>query len=662
MLLLLCAFAFGQKAPIKFGTLPMEDLQMTVYAPDSSASAVVLTDFGESKIEYNQMKGFILYFERILRIKILTKEGLQKSNLEIPLYRSGSTSEKLNGLKGITYNLENGKIVETKLGKDGRFEERYDSNIDLVKITMPNVREGSVIDITYTVESEFFMHFQDWEFQSDIPVRLSEYRASIPEYFKYQQYMQGYIALTANERKDRAASIILQSKERTEGKVTQTTFDTHKIDLSVTDYRWVAQNVPAFREEPFITTYKDYISKINFELASIHMPQQPVKNVLGSWDEISRKFDEDSDFGGAVTGNGFLKKVVEGIVSETTPEEERVAMIYQYVKENYAWDGRSRMYLSNPLKKVMDEKKGSSAELNLLLLSMLEKANLKVRPVLISTRDHGFVREQMPVSNQFNTVIGAAFIGDKYILLDATERLLPVGVLPERCLNGRGLVVSKDGYQWINLEPKTKSKRVVSAEMTMAEGSLSGKIKMEYSGYNALAKRKLYLGKGKEEYLKDLTSGKQWELANSQFENVENISKGLIEQHELTLGENIVESGDVVYIDPFVSGKLHSNPFKSEKREYPVNYGSPLEETYLFKFKVPSTHKIEQLPTTKVFALPENGGRYTLSVSQTNDVIIITSIFAINKGLFSQTEYANLREFYNQVVAKQAEQIVLKKI
>jgi len=39
----------------------------------------------------------------------------------------------------------------------------------------------------------------------------------------------------------------------------------------------------------------------------------------------------------------------------------------------------------------------------------------------------------------------------------------------------------------------------------------------------------------------------------------------------------------------------------------------------------------------------------------------ITSSLNINRSLFSQVEYPNLREFYNVMVAKQAEQIVLKK-
>ncbi|KXK24906.1 MAG: hypothetical protein UZ12_BCD005001772 [Bacteroidetes bacterium OLB12] len=49
------------------------------------------------------------------------------------------------------------------------------------------------------------------------------------------------------------------------------------------------------------------------------------------------------------------------------------------------------------------------------------------------------------------------------------------------------------------------------------------------------------------------------------------------------------------------------------------------------------------------------------NISYSNGAIILTSIFAINRTLFNQADYAVLREFYNQVVAKQAEQIVLKK-
>ena len=65
--IILCVSA--QKTPIKFGKIDMSDLQMEVYNLDTSAAAVVLCDYGhfDSKI---------FKFQRIIRIKILKKEGL----------------------------------------------------------------------------------------------------------------------------------------------------------------------------------------------------------------------------------------------------------------------------------------------------------------------------------------------------------------------------------------------------------------------------------------------------------------------------------------------------------------------------------------------------------------------------------------------------------
>ena len=77
LLAAVCAVTCGysQKAPLKFGDIPMEALTMKVYPADSSAEAVVLMDYGVSTIEYNQNAGFQLFFDRIRRIKILTEGG-----------------------------------------------------------------------------------------------------------------------------------------------------------------------------------------------------------------------------------------------------------------------------------------------------------------------------------------------------------------------------------------------------------------------------------------------------------------------------------------------------------------------------------------------------------------------------------------------------------
>lgn len=660
--LLFPIIAYSQKPPTKFGEVTLDDLKMTHYEKDSSAAALVLVDYGESMIQYDQSNGFTLQFERLTRIKILTKDGLDWANFSIPLYHDGSDDEKVVGLKGVTYNLENGKVIETKLKNDAVFKEKQDANIDITKVTMPNVKVGSVIELTYSVRSDFIFNFQDWEFQSTIPTVWSEYRARIPEYFHYDKYMQGYIQLAVNEESQVPTSITLISKERAGERTTQTTFNTDKINLQEYRFRWAAKDIPAFKPEPFITTSIDYISKINFELAFTQYPNQPIKKYMGSWEDINKQYAESPEFVGEITGNGFLKRIAEEITAGTATQEDKIGAITNYVKFNVVWDGTSRKFISRPLKRVLEEKKGSSAEINLLLASLLDKADIKVSPVLLSTRNHGFVRESTPISSQFNYVICLAVVGDKSFLLDATERLLPTGMLPERCLNGNGFLVSKDGYQWVKLQSNTKSRTVVNADLKLdGSGDLIGKLQIDRGGYDALTNRKKYQSKDEAEYVKDFLAGRSWEVTKTEIGNVKDINQPLKETYELIINEHVVSTPDALYFNPLLVHKIEENPFKLETREYPVDYSSAFERIYMCRISMPEGYRVDELPQAKVLALPANAGRFTYSVTQAGNLLNVVSNFQINKSIFTQAEYPNLREFYNQVVAKQAEQIVLKK-
>jgi hypothetical protein len=661
LLLAISFCATAQKPPIKFGDVKIEDLQMKVYEKDSSASAVILADFGESTITYNQLSGFKLTFERITRIKILNKNGLDWANFEIQLYHDGADAEKVSNIKGITHNLDGTKMTETKVGSDGIFKEKSDANVDIVKVTFPNVREGSVVEISYTITSDFLVHFQGWTFQSRIPTVWSEYRAGIPEFFNYDKYTQGYIRLEVVEQKNAAKAITLSSFERSDNpRNLSSTPQTENIDYQEIRYRWAAKDVPAFKDEPYMTTYRDFISKLNFELSFIKMPNQPMKPMLGSWEEINNKFD--AIYSEEIKGNNFLKKTVEEITAGAATPEEKVSAIVNYIKQNINWDGHSTKFTNNPMKKVLEEKKGNSAEINLLLASMLEKAEIPVGAVLLSTRDHGMIRQATPASTQFNYVICAVTIGDKITLLDATEKLLPANLIPKRCLNNIGFMIGMPAFTWINLESKFKTRSVTSADLTLSpEAELSGKLKLDNNGYAALTKRKNYLSQSEQEYLKDFIGAHAWDHKSIEVQNADNTSSNFIEVHQLAINENITTAGDVVYIDPFLVNGIKTNPFKSQTREYPVDFGSPEEQMYSFKLTMPENYQVDEVPQTKVFMLPENSAKYVYSVSVNGNIISITSILSINRSLFTQTEYEGLREFYNQVVAKQSQQIVLKK-
>jgi hypothetical protein len=627
---------YGQKSPAKYGDIPMTDIKMTVYDQDTTAAAVVLFDYGQSYVTVNAGTPMI-NIERHTRIKILKKEGLDWANGSILTYHEGTEEEKVIGLKATSYNMEGGKVLETKMGKDNIFKEKFNKSWNKQKFTIPNVKVGSVIEYTYKKSSEFIVNFPNWAFQKRIPTRYSEYWAMFPKIFKFQQYMQGYVPITTYEVNEQMY-----------------------FGENVVAHHWISKNVPAFSEEEYMTTEDDFISQINFALALIDLPERTIE-IMGTWKKLNDDLIDAESFGGVLKGAGFLKDQVEQITKGMTEPAQKIMAISDWVKANVTWDGEMD-YLADPLRRVVEKKKGTVGDVNLLFGSMLQKAGFTVDMVLLSTRDHGFIREAYPMRRQFNYVICQLRMDGKTLLLDATEKYLPYDILPSRCLNGKGLVISATNSTWVDITTKGKARTVVSADLALdGSGELKGKLQYNRDGYDAQQARASYFDKGEEKYVKDFLSARSWNVAKTEFTDMKDLTKQAREVHELSIAEHTNVAGDIIYINPFVATQMVENPFNAEARKYPINFGMAVEKTYMCKITLPEGYQIDEIPQNKLIALPGGAGRYTYNISQMGNVVNLTSTFIITRVLFGQDEYKPLREFYGQVVAKQAEQIVLKK-
>ncbi len=135
-----------QAQEIKFGKVSMEELTEKYNSKDSLSDATYLYKYRKTYFMYSKDKGFELVTEFHNRLKIYSKEGFDYATKKINLYKEGSSKEKVSGLKGVTYNLHEGEIVESKLRKDGEFEIELSRYHDQKSFTMPNVKEGSVIE------------------------------------------------------------------------------------------------------------------------------------------------------------------------------------------------------------------------------------------------------------------------------------------------------------------------------------------------------------------------------------------------------------------------------------------------------------------------------------------------------------------------------------
>ncbi|HEY0610774.1 MAG TPA: DUF3857 domain-containing protein, partial [Chitinophaga sp.] len=191
-----------EKNKIKFGRISPEDFQKTSYDLDTGAHAVILADIGSSEFEAEQSY-FRLVYKRHRRVKILDKTGYDAATEELYLRKFGSNREdKVSGLKAATYNLENGKVVETELESKSVFTEALDENFIRKKFTLPAVKEGSIIEYSYTIYSPSTYYLKAWSFQGEYPCLWSEYTVGIPEFFDYIFIAQGYHKFESKTRED----------------------------------------------------------------------------------------------------------------------------------------------------------------------------------------------------------------------------------------------------------------------------------------------------------------------------------------------------------------------------------------------------------------------------------------------------------------------------
>lgn len=653
----------SQKPPIKFGNVPLDQLKMKLYEKDTNANAVILADYGTSRFDYGNDQ-FQVIFERHVRIKIINKDGYNWADHEVILYNNESRKEVFSGLKGMTYNMDGSKEEKTKLEKESIFNEKVDDNYDKVKFTMPNVKEGSIIEFTYSIRSDFYFNYRGWQFQYQIPVVWSEYRASFIEYYSYQKNFQGYIPMFIQEQESGRQSFTIRVQGQNNAlSGTRTSSYTKDYDAQNVTNRWVAKDVPAFISEPYMTTSKNFISMVSFELESTNFPNEPVKYLRGTWEEVNNQFLSYDFFGGKVESSGFLKKELENVISDQDTDEEKVMKIYAFVKEKVKWNGSKTKYLANNLKRPFDEGEGSSAEINLLLTSMLQKADIQADPVIISTRDHGMVRTHIAVSSQFNYVICKVQMGDKVILLDATEPYLPISALPERCLNGKGYVISETNHGWIDIPATFNKSTKVAGEINISEaGELSGVLNFNFEGYNGLSERKKFFIKGQEDFFADLKSNSKWDIEKIEVENEKEYDKPFVVKYDADINTGVESLGDIIYLDPLLSSKYEKNPFSLEKREYPIDFSCPIEEVFYVTYILPEGYQLETPIKPFALLLPDGAGRFDYSVMMNGDKLVVLSKLKIYKTLFVMNEYPYIKEFFAHIVAKQNEQLVLKKV
>jgi hypothetical protein len=662
-----------QKPAIKFGKIDPLELEMKFYDRDSNAHAVILGDYGRTIFFYfdtkvtsqteHQAKGFQIIFSHYFRIKIFDNNAFQWADVEIPLYHTASGKEVVSKLNAVTYNLEGGDIKKSKLTKDMIFTEEIDKNWEKMKFSMPDIKEGSIFEVEYSITSDFVGNLPDWKFQFSIPVVRSQYEVIIPEYYNYNQTHKGYFPIQT-EKRSQGNKITLTYVQKAEGISVKEATYTEDINYMEDIYLFTAENIEAFPSEQYITTIDNYNAEIEFELASRKFPNQPVESYSNTWETINRVLLEDEDFGLQLTRTGFLKDDAAELSSKYPDKLVRMQAVFDFIKQKVKWNERNGKYTSAPLNRIYQNGSGNAADINLLLVCMLNESGIKAAPVVLSTRNNGIIHPAHASLNRINYVVATAIVDADTFLLDATEPYSIINLLPPRCLNGDGRLVDDKSGRWIELQGNT-SKIQKSYELVLdQEGNFTGKNsnkRTDYYGYNFRKDVKSY--SDESEYIKKIQEeNPNLKITEWTIRNLDSLHLPVLDEYQCIITSHCEKAGDLMLFSPMFFEATGENPFKLEERKYPVEINYPSTEQHLIQIKIPDGYRIESIPTSVRISLSDNAASFTYNLVNLQDRIMCSSKLDINKTLFLPEEYAELKLFFNTFIAKQAEQVVLKKM
>ncbi|WP_129713617.1 DUF3857 domain-containing protein [Pedobacter sp. SYP-B3415] len=647
-------FAQSQTTPktFKFGKVDPAEFNVRAAGADSAAAAIKIFDIGNGYFEINSLTGgFAFVYERHFRYKINNKNAYDLANFEISLFRgSGTSKETVDNLEAATYNLENGKVVAVKMAKDARFTENVDRFRSIKKYTLPNVKEGSIIEYKLRIKSDYIFTLRDWSFQGSYPTLYSEYSISIPEYFRYKVNPTGFFPIQVVKNESVNASYYISGA----GSVGTTALFT----------KYVVENAPAVKDESFITALSDYTAKIEFELLSTNFPGEFYRDYTGNWGKIIADLYADESFGGYAKKSGFTRSIVTELIKNDTADKDRIRHIFNYVQKNMKWNGSHQMYSSfTNVKSAMEKKTGNSADINLALLALLSEAKIEASPVLLSTRPNG-AHPGYPMLSKFDNIVIEAVAGKETYLLDATGPENYPGMIGAVSLNHTGLRVGSSAG-WISLEASSPARKTYMYNLTLGtDNKLSGTLFHYNSGHSGVSRRTGYRKAANEaDFLKSFKSEKPGlNILKYKVDALDNLHETLIETMDITIDEQVEEAGNLVYFNPLLFERTKENPFKLEERKFPVDFAYPSEEVYKIMVSYPVGYKIEKTPKSEIFKLKDNSAAFTFIFNEQDNQILITSKIAINKSLFSPEEYHDLKELFKNIVSKQAEQIVFKKI
>ena len=625
----------------RFGKVSKEELEMTEYKPDSAAVAVVLYENRNIQVDLSAGGAFVKDVDVHMRIKILKEEGTEWGDFSVMKYVSQSVPEIVTGIEVVTYNLENDKVVPTKMSREFIYTEDVSSSFQKISFYAQEVKVGSVIEMKYSIHSDRFWEIDDVYFQKTIPVNWVESQVSIPGFFTFNKKLHG--------------SLPVQYDSKLEPK----NLFGYQYEMVVD--KFVAVDLPAFKYEPYIYYPRQYFSFVTYDIRSLRLPGMDTKYYGVSWDDVDNTY-VNSQIMTRFRAQCQFKEQVAALPEEGT-DIEKIASAVSLVKDNVVWDEKYKVF-PEPVGQVVKARSGSNADINCLIAGCLREMGYTVDMVLIKMRSSGMLLDFQPERNPYDTFIlrVTGSDGSQYYL-DGGSPHGYINVLPPDLLVTNARIVRPNvPGEWVDLTRLTRNGTTMTVATTLTDDlRLSGEYTCKETGNTSYSTKESYSESDDEQdYISEIETDLAIEIDDITFGQMKEYSSS--SQTEYKFHKDLDASGDFVYINPFLV-KFHSaDTFQSLQREFPIDFPFTYSLTYIFTFTVPEGYAVDQIPENRIFKFQPLASTARCSCTVNGNTVQMVYNFSQNKMVCGPEYYQDIRSYWKLLADIYDVVLVLKKL
>jgi Domain of Unknown Function with PDB structure (DUF3857) len=626
-----------------FPPLAPEDLKMTSEPKAPGAPAIILY----REVDRNDGGRQALVNETVYyRFKILTEEGRQHGNVEIPYFKNGDIPDDMN-IKGRTIKPD-GSVVDF----DGKVFEKSLIKTRGIKVlaktfTLPAVEPGCVIEYSYTVfmPRSFVSH---WIVNESLFTRKAR--------FTLNPYRGGLVATDA--------ITLHQSWQNLPPGVQPTSGADGTVSMEVSD-------IPAFQSEDFMPPPNELKARVDFSYQSGRAESDPAL----FWKRVGTT--RDAQLESFIGKHKKIDEAVAQIVSPNDPPEMKLRKLYARVQQirNTSYELKKTAQEEKREKEKIDENVedvwkrgyGNHTQLDWLFLALARAAGFEAYGCWVASRAEYFFTTTTQQSGHLNEPVVLVKLNGQDIFLNPGAPFAPFGVLNWSETGTAGLRLDKDGGSWIKTTlPKSSESRIQHiAKLQLTDsGNLEGKLTVTYTGLEAMYHRQDVRNADdvtRKKFLEDrmkhqIPLAAEVELTNTP--DWSNPETPLVAEFDVKIADWASNAGKRMVIPAGVFTAIEKHVFEHTNRVHPIYVEYPYEKDDDVTIKLPEGWQVDSVPAPQV--IDGHVVSYGLKVEKDGTSLHLTRKLVWNFLLLDPKYYPSLRNFFQSVRSGDDQQVVLQ--